>query len=406
MVESSEHNSRVIAFVLRLGQELHRYGTPSHRLEATLASVCLHLKTIGQFFATPTAIFASFGPQENQRTSLIRVTPGDVDLEKMTLLDGVVDRLIRNELTVEDGLKEVNSIADGPPRYSTWLTILCFGLASGCAGRFFGGGFLELAAATVMGFLTGSLAMLALKHAAVARVFAPVAAFAVSALAMLGAWLFPAMSAYVATVAGLIILIPGLTLTIAMSELASGHLASGTARLTGAIVLFLQIGFGVALGNRLGSLLPGVDPLVTPAALPGWTEWAALLLAPLCFVVLFRARPAQVAVILPAGILAYAGARYGALLASPELGVFLGALLAALAGNVYRRIWDHPASVPIVPGIMLLVPGSIGFQSLSSLLARDVLSGVEAAFTMVLIAVALVAGLLLANILLPSRKAL
>ncbi|MBD3868791.1 MAG: threonine/serine exporter family protein [Acidobacteria bacterium] len=406
MVESSEHNSRVIAFVLRLGQELHRYGTPSHRLEATLASVCLHLKTIGQFFATPTAIFASFGPQENQRTSLIRVTPGDVDLEKMTLLDGVVDRLVRNELTVEDGLKEVNSIADGPPRYSTWLTILCFGLASGCAGRFFGGGFLELAAATVMGFLTGSLAMLALKHAAVARVFAPVAAFAVSALAMLGAWIWPAMSAYVATVAGLIILIPGLTLTIAMSELASGHLASGTARLTGAIVLFLQIGFGVALGNRLGSLLPGVDPLVTPAALPTWTEWVALLVAPLCFVVLFRARPAQVAVILPAGILAYAGAKYGSILASPELGVFLGAFLVAMAGNIYRRLRDHPASVPIVPGIMLLVPGSIGFRSLSSLLARDVLSGVEAAFTMVLIAVALVAGLLLANILLPSRKAL
>lgn len=406
MAGSDEQNRGAIAFVLKLGQELHRYGTPSHRLEATLASVCRHLKTVGQFFATPTAIFASFGSPENQRTSLIRVTPGDVDLGKMTLLDGVVGRLLRDELSAEEGLAEVNTIAEGPARYGAALTVLCFGLASGCAGRFFGGGLLEVAAAVGMGFLTGILAMLSGNHPGVARVFAPVAAFAVSALAMLGAWLFPAMSAYVATVAGLIILIPGLTLTTAMSELASGHLASGTARLTGAIILFMQIGFGVALGNRLGSLLPGVNPLATPVALPLWTEWVALIVAPLCFVVLFRARPSQVAVILPAGILAYCAAKYGAALASPELGVFLGALLAAMAGNLYRRIWDHPASVPIVPGIMLLVPGSIGFRSLSSLLARDVLSGVEAAFTMVLIAVALVAGLLLANVLLPSRKAL
>jgi uncharacterized membrane protein YjjB (DUF3815 family) len=257
-----------------------------------------------------------------------------------------------------------------------------------------------------MGTFIGLLALLAEKRPAIARVFAPAAAFAVSGMAMLGAWIWPALSAYIATVAGLIILIPGLTLTIAMSELASGHLAAGSTRLTGAIMMFLQIGFGVAIGNRLGSMLPGVDPTAIPTALPGWTEWVALLVAPLCFTVLFKARPSQVAVILPAGILTYIGARFGSSMATPELGVFLGALLAALAGNLYRRICDHPASVPIVPSIMLLVPGSIGFRSLSSLLAQDVLSGVEAAFSMVMIAVALVAGLLMANMILPSRKAL
>ena len=337
---------------------------------------------------------------------MIRVEPGEVDLERMTALDDVVNDLLQGRIDIDQGLGQVDSISSTPPRYGPFLMTMCFGLASGAAARFFGGGALEVVFGIGMGMFIGVLALLAERYPGIGRVFAPAAAFAVSAMAMLGAWIWPALSAYIATVAGLIILIPGLTLTIAMSELASGHLASGTARLMGAIMLFLQIGFGFAIGNRLGTMLPGVDPLVTPVALADWTEWVALAVAPLCFTVLFRAKPSQIAVILPAGILTFLGARLGSTLASPELGVFLGAFIAALAGNLYRRFRDHPASVPIVPSIMLLVPGSIGFRSLSSLLARDVLSGVEAAFNMVMIAVALVAGLLLANMILPSRKAL
>lgn len=55
---------------------------------------------------------------------------------------------------------------------------------------------------------------------------------------------------------------------------------------------------------------------------------------------------------------------------------------------------------------MVLVPGSIGFRSMESLLARDVLAGVDTAFSMLMVAVALVAGLLFANALVQPRKAL
>jgi uncharacterized membrane protein YjjB (DUF3815 family) len=60
----------------------------------------------------------------------------------------------------------------------------------------------------------------------------------------------------------------------------------------------------------------------------------------------------------------------------------------------------------VVPGLMLLVPGSVGFRSLASLLERDVVAGVDTAFSMLMVAVALVAGLLSANALVPPRKVL
>jgi len=59
-----------------------------------------------------------------------------------------------------------------------------------------------------------------------------------------------------------------------------------------------------------------------------------------------------------------------------------------------------------MPRIVMLVPGSVGFVSMTALLSKDVVLGIETAFTMFLIAAGLVAGLLLANVALRPRKAL
>jgi uncharacterized membrane protein YjjB (DUF3815 family) len=56
--------------------------------------------------------------------------------------------------------------------------------------------------------------------------------------------------------------------------------------------------------------------------------------------------------------------------------------------------------------MLLLVPGSVGFRSLHALLQHDVLSGIETGFAMALVAVSLVTGLFLANLVFPSRRLL
>jgi uncharacterized membrane protein YjjB (DUF3815 family) len=170
-------------------------------------------------------------------------------------------------------------------------------------------------------------------------------------------------------------------------------------------MLFLLIGFGVAMGSQLVTLTLGDYPsMVRPEQLPGWTWWLALVGAPLGFSVLFRAHARDMGWILLAGALGIAGSRAGAAAFGPELGAFVGALTVGVASNLYAYFLFRPASVTLVPGILLLVPGAIGFRSLSSLLDREVVTGVETAFTMVLIGAGLVAGLLLANVMVPQRR--
>ena len=79
-------------------------------------------------------------------------------------------------------------------------------------------------------------------------------------------------------------------------------------------------------------------------------------------------------------------------------------MAVGVGSNLYALWRDRPAQVPLTPGVLILVPGSVGFRSLASLLDRQVISGIDMAFTMVLVATALVAGILVANEIVPRRK--
>ena len=395
-----------IAFALKLAHALHTYGAPAHRLEEALQLVCGKLGIEGQFFSMPTSILAAFGALDRQRTFLLRVQPGGVNLEKQSLLHEVVSQVAEGRMSVAGGAARVDAIEQAAPRYGPIPFVLCHGVASAAAAVFFGGGLEELLVAATIGLVTGVIAAFAERSPRALQTQEVSAAIAASAIATFAAWLIAPLSAYVATVAGLIVLMPGLTLTTAMTELGTRNLASGTARFAAACVTFLTLGFGVALGGRLGALLPDAAGAAQPTALPDWAIGAAVVAGALSFTVLLRARPRDAGIVVTASVLAYVGARAGTFVLGPELGMFLAALTVGVTGNLWSRVFDRPSAVYVVPGIIMLVPGSVGFRSLSSLMHHDVVTGIETAVTVATVAVALAAGLLVANTTLAPRRAL
>lgn len=391
--------------ILRLATTMATYGIPSHRLEEAATSCARHLGLDAQFFSMPTAVFAAIGPGGDQRTHLLRLEPGEVNLEKQSGVDAVLRDVLANRISTQEALDTLDRLTSAPVRYGAVVTALAQTVASATVGVFLGGGWREVLGSALVGFVVGAMLIAAAGQRRVARLVDFLAGFAAAFLAAALAQLMPPMSWFLVALAGVVMLLPGLTLTTSVAELAMRHLASGTARFMGALTIFVALGVGVAVGQRaaLGTFgtLSG-----TPDPLPVWATWAALAVAPFALAVLFRARPGDLVVIVPAGVLGFVGARLGAAWLGPELGVGLGALLVGLAANVWARIADRPSAVGSVPGIMLLVPGSIGFRSIDSFLRDDTLRGVESAFSMLLVAVGLVTGLLLANAALSPRRPL
>ena len=393
-------------FLVRLARALHAYGTPSHRLEEALELMSADLDIEAQYLVTPTSIVASIGPERAQETYLVRIDPGETNLEKLAALNEVMQRVEGGELDVRQGLAEVMEIESGAPRYRSPLTALAYATTSGTAAVFFGGGWREVVLSFVLGGVLGLLAIFAIERPRLAALYPALASLIAAATASSMATVVEPVSPFIVTLSGIIVLIPGLTLTIAMNELAHRHLVSGTARLTGALITFLQIGLGGATGWALAEALFGKLPPIEPMALPFTAVVIAAPLAAAAFTVLFRARPTDFGWILIGCSVAFATTRYSSVALGPEIGAALGAWGLGILSNLLARWRGKPSSITLVPGLLMLVPGSFGFRSLQALVNNDVLAGIETGFSMVLIAMSLVTGLFLSNLTVEPRRLL
>lgn len=393
-------STEAVGFILRLGRALHNAGFSAHRLEATLSDIAHKLGLEAQFFSTPTSIMAAFGPPASQRTHLIRAEPGSTNLSHLSGLDRIARDVMYGNLGPVDGSLRIDALLAKPPQWTTGPMLLAFVLLSVSVASFLKVGAADLLGAALLGLLCGLIVTRSRKHTEWLDIEEPLSAFVVATGAQLLAAITDSGAGYAMTVAGLVVLLPGMTFTTGLIELSTRHLASGTARLSGALVTFLGLGFGVALGTKLGIALGDwlvahdIAVQMANAALPWWVEGVGVLLAPLCFTVLLQADGKEAPWIVLAAAAAYLMSRFAGRALGEELGAFLGALVVSAGSTFIARRRDTTPIVTIVPGLLILVPGSIGLRSVTSFSQQKVVTGVETAFKVALIGVSLAAGVL------------
>lgn len=393
-----------VRFVRKLSRALHEYGSPAHRLEGAITEVMNSLGIEGTIFAMPTGIMLSLEIDGRHHSEMLRISATELELGRLTELMDLAGEVGKGIVTPAVGESRIDAILAAPARYGTILTVAAFALTSAAASRFFGAGAAEMAAALLVGLAVGLLSLAASHVSFVGRLFDPIAGFIVSLIAVAVATMGTPLSVPIVTVAGLIVLVPGLTLTTAISELAQNNLVSGTARLNGAILVFLMLGFGVAMGGRLGTLIFGNPPATSPIALPLWTEAVAVVVACISLTVLMRVPGLDFPWVLFTAVSSYVAVRVASPIAGPELGVFVAALVAGVLSNVHSRRFLRPVAVTRLPSIMLLVPGGLGFTGISSMLQQNVLEGTKTAFSVAIIAVSLVTGLIISNAIVPAGR--
>ena len=175
--------------------------------------------------------------------------------------------------------------------------------------------------------------------------------------------------------------------------------------MAGALTTLLTIVFGVVMGYGFADWFLVLPPADVPQPLGMPWAIAAMLPVALSISVLFRSRKRDIPWVLLSTCLAFGTVRFAGMYLGPIAASWSTALLVGIVSNLFARLRHLPAAVMLMPGLLILVPGSLGFFGLSAIAIHDDLpNGIKIVFTMLLVAVSLVSGLLVSNVICPIEK--
>jgi uncharacterized membrane protein YjjP (DUF1212 family) len=396
-------------FIIRLGKALHKLGSTAYRLEDNLLSIAHFLDIRASFIITPTALtfILSDEDDEQQFNHLVRVTPGEIDLGSLARIDELVDELINGERTLTEATERLNEVSAKPPPYGTILTFFAFGASSGAFAMLMHTSWHDVFWSTMLGFVVFLFVIWAEHSRRVTEMLEPMAALTTSLLASFIASFDPSINIPMVILSSIIAFIPGLSLTVGLSELAARHLMSGTARIMDSIMVLFKLYFGAVLGMALGQLMWGEVDFVAPDIMPVWTSWLAVTCLSISLVILFKVRLKDAPWGMIAGYISFSVSIWASTYLGVALGAFVGAFALGIYSNVFSRIMNLPSSIVRLLGLVVLVPGSKVYIGLNSLVSgQNMLEVTDLGSQTFLIFMSLVAGIIFSNVAMPHRKTL
>ena len=399
-----------IAFMVELAERLHAYGTTAQRLEGAINAVASKLQLGCEPMSNPTGMILTFSdpdraPGESDTTRVIRLPPGETDLYKLCESDRIAEDVMAGRMDLASGHAAL--LALDRPRSARWtaMQVFGFGLAAAAVAGLLRLPWLDIATAGGTGVLIGLLELAKGAWPQLKEAGDALAALLAACVAIVVASYLAPLNLNTVIIVSLIVLLPGMTLTNAVNELTSQHLVSGTARFAGALTTVMKLAIGTAIALTLAQML-GLQPQVQASRPQSeWVEWGSLALAAYAFALLFHSARRDYPVVMLAAVAGYLISREAGSAWGSPVGIFLSALAMTAAGNGYARWVHRPGALVRVPGIIMLVPGSVSLRGVMNLVQQqDVVVGQDAALAVLNILLALLAGLLFGNLLLPTRR--
>lgn len=407
-------------FMIRLAESLFVFGAPTFRIEHILKRTASELEITATFATLPSLLIMSFADPITLTTETIALPmSAGCDLDKLITVCRLCFKLGKCENTIEQGSCVLENLLSKPSRYKQWHTTVAAVITSMLiAPLSFNGSWGDMFASGVTSTLSQFLLYFATRKEYLRYIVDPFSAMVVGFVAVPFKRLFSEAICYPTIVlAGIMGQLPGLMLCTALVELTTGHMISGTTRLMTGLVRSLLLAFGLSVGYKIwGWFLDPVTHVVDKAFFTCdvsysvsnsgyWIPLYIFLLPVMAFSlsVTLRAAPSQYLIMVITCTTAFWG---GIILrsyhASSDFTSIVVSFLVGLISNLYSRFTSLPGIGPLLSGIILLVPGSMGVRSSLALIAKeDFGNGSNFAFQVILTSISLSLGILTARIVPP-----
>ncbi|KAJ2745698.1 pheromone-regulated protein prm10 [Coemansia sp. BCRC 34301] len=361
-------------FLCRLAQAMMQFGAPLHHLEDNLSRMARHLCITATFTTMPGLVLISVedATTSTSETKIIRC-PNGYDMHRLELTDRIFRRVSKDKISVEEAMHKLEDVLCAEPLFAWYWQLLNWGLASWSVCILaFNGSWLDSLAAFVLGIMAGCLNLVASRLKGFTNLFEVTVSILTGFITTaLGHWLcFGSV-----TLSATVVLLPGLLLTTGVIELTSRNMHAGTIRTTYALAIAFIIAFGLNLGNdifveifskpeRLADLT-----MATCSPVSQWWWWLAfpVSILSICFIINVHPKNWH-ACVLVAGIMFAVFWVLVIHLGLKLIGPVVSAFVLGLSANIWSKVFGHNAYATMLPGMMILVPGSVGVRGIMTMI--------------------------------------
>ena len=411
-MEQQHDLSEVLEVASIAGHILLENGAEISRVEDIMTRISTYYGVDkGNFFVLSNGIFTTgsnggkvekAGGQASTYANVEFIPIRPIQLQKVVQVNQLSYDISAGKCSLEEARTRLEAIRSAPAK-PMWEQTL--GSSLGAAGfcAVFGGGWVDCAAAFVVGLLLYVFVLL-VSGRYMSRIVGGICNALLATLLCLAFHRVGFGNSLANVIIGAVMpLIPGVPFVNGVRELANADYLAGLTRLTDALLGFFCIAIGVSVGFMLdGALFHGI------IALNGmWTnpETASLAIQALAafagtvgFAILFGVPRKHY---LPAGIVGVLGwllylvlYRYAGM--TPAVSTLISTIFIGILSRVSAVIMKCPAAVFLICGIFCLVPGAGIFWCSYYLVSSQLDLSSAAGFTAAKIAISIVLGIILA----------
>ena len=389
-------NHDLLKFVAGLGKALSSAGISVTAIQSILHDITRAYGVKAEIIFFTTFLIIKLGDEESSPLTTVNKISGLSHLNQVSELYELIYLAEKAKISPEEGEKRLKEIMCQKHRFGVFGIIVGYILFALGLGMLLQPTLQQLIVSGFLGGIVSLLLILSENRARLTLILPVISAFVVSTIFFWGAKEGLILGSFTLLIPALAYFLPGATLTTGMFELASGDLISGASRtIYGVTILFLLL-FGVLIGIQITGLSQQ-DLLVTA------THTSIFGLLPLLGILLFASgmflfmsmRNKDLPWVILVLYIAFFGQLVGNYLVGTFFGAFLGSLFMTISGTLIGRSPKRtPSFVSTISAFWFLVPGSLGFIGLATLIGQNYFTAVNDLILLIMTVVAISLGLL------------
>ena len=207
----------------------------------------------------------------------------------------------------------------------------------------------------------------------------------------------PTINIYLISLSALIYLIPGFVISCGIIEISYKYVVSGLINLVNGLVSLIIIFSGTFIGVLIINCF---SPIVTnPASthLNQYLSWPLAIIMACGLAIIFQVPKKYFIWSMVSIILVCIGILIGRVIDGINLGNLIGSIVAVLFANFWSNKYRRPTSIILIPSVVFLVSGSIGFRGFVALSSHNVHLGTHDITQMFIVAISIAIGLSIGN---------